>query len=112
MDFLMAGGCYAACVENVPKGSSRIMAILQRLVSTTQSVLFPSLERELVQPLGARLELFVLSVELAEPEKFIDSYEWRGQGRPRLLRLSLSLAFVAKAALNLATTRALLDYLR
>jgi hypothetical protein len=87
------------------------MAILRRLISTTQGELFPLLERHLDQPLSAKLELFVMTVELAEPERWIDAYEWQRQGRPRHLRLSLALAFMAKAVLNLPTTRSLIDYL-
>lgn len=90
---------------------SRTMAILQRLVSTIQTTLFPALERQLEQPLSAKLQLFVATVELAGPERFIAAYEWQGRGRPRHWRLGVALAFVAKAALNLPTTRALRDHL-
>lgn len=87
------------------------MAILQHIVTTIQTQLFPVLQAELGQPLSEKFELFVTTVELAEPEKFIAAYEWQGRGRPRHWRLGIALAFIAKATMNLATTRALRDYL-
>ena len=88
------------------------MAILFKLISTIQSTLFPALERELAAPLGEKGELFVTVVELARPESFIERFEWQGVGRRRSLRLSIMLAFIAKAVWNFPLTRALLDRLR
>lgn len=87
------------------------MSLLQRLVSTIQTTLFPALEQALAAPLGDKGELFVSVVELLRPERFLAHLEWQGRGRPRALRLSLLLAFVAKAVWNLPTTRALLERL-
>jgi hypothetical protein len=88
------------------------MAILFKIVFTTQQFLFPALEKELAAPLGEKGELFVTVVELARPERFSERFEWAGAGCPRKWRLPILNAFIAKAVWNFPTTRALLDRLR
>ncbi len=87
------------------------MAILQQIVTTTQAELFPIVQTQLGQPLSKKMQLFVMTVELAEPENFIAALEWQGQGRPRHWRLGIALAFIAKSVWNLPTTRALCERL-
>jgi len=87
------------------------MSILFRLITTIQETLFPVLEKELAAPLGEKGELFVTVVELVQPERFIERFEWRGLGCPRKWRLPILHSFIAKAVWNLATTRALLERL-
>jgi hypothetical protein len=87
------------------------MSILQQIVSTIQTTLFPALESALAAPLGEKGELFVSVVELVRPERFTGALEWAGRGRPRHWRLALLLGFIAKAVWNLPTTRALCDRL-
>jgi hypothetical protein len=87
------------------------MAILSKLITTIQQTLFPALEIELEAPLGEKGQIFVTVVELVNPERFIERFEWAGMGCPRTWRLPILLAFIAKAVWNLPTTRALLDRL-
>jgi hypothetical protein len=87
------------------------MTTLTHTFFTTQQKLFPALECELKQPLGRRLELFVMVAELIDPAPYLGSMEWQGRGRPSHWRLPMVLAFIAKAVLNVPTTRALLDRL-
>jgi hypothetical protein len=65
----------------------------------------------LAAPLGEKGELFVATVELLRPERFIERFEWAGVGCPRKWRLPILLAFIAKSVWNFPTTRALLDRL-
>jgi len=88
------------------------MTTLAHTFFTTQQKLFPALECELQQPLGDRLQLFVMVAELIDPAPFLGPLEWQGRGRPSHWRLPMVLSFIAKAVLNLPTTRALLDRLR
>jgi len=87
------------------------MSILFKMITTIQQTLFPALETELAAPLGEKGELFVTVVELVQPERFTERFEWAGIGCPRQWRLPILLAFIAKAVWNLPTTRALLDRL-
>ena len=87
------------------------MAILFNIIHTIQQTLFPALEKELAAPLGKQGELFVTTVELVRPERFVERFEWAGMGCPRQWRLPILLAFIAKSVWNFPTTRALLDRL-
>ena len=87
------------------------MAILFTIINTIQQTLFPALEKELAAPLGEKGELFVTVVEMAQPERFIERFEWAGAGCPRKWRLPILHAFIAKAVWNFPTTRSLLDRL-
>jgi hypothetical protein len=77
--------------------------------STMQGYLFPRLEEEL-GPLSPSHHKVVQVLELVRIEEFIPCSKgmpWR----PAMDRAAIARAFVAKAALNLPTTRALLDRL-
>ena len=87
------------------------MSIFFDLILNTQQVLFPALEAEVCEPLSPRHQLFVTTVELTRPESFMQQFRWTGVGRPRALRVSILLGFIAKAVWNFPTTRALLDRL-
>ena len=88
------------------------MTTLAATFSTIQQTLFPALEAELKQPLSKPLELFVTVAELADPARHVAHHEWRRRGRPSHWRLPIVLAWIAKAVLDLPTTRALLERLR
>lgn len=87
------------------------MTTLTQTFFTTQQTLLPALERELEQPLSKGLELLVMVAELIDAGPWLASLQWHGRGRPAHWRLPLVLSFIAKATLNLPTTRALLDRL-
>ena len=75
-----------------------------------QRELFPWLE-EALGPLGERYERLVRVVELVRVEEWLPySRGWRG--RPLKDRAALARAFLAKAVLDVPTTRALVERLR
>ncbi len=75
-----------------------------------QRELFPWLE-EVVGPLGERYQRLVRVLELVGVEESLPySKGWRG--RPLKDRAALARAFLAKAVLNVATTRGLVERLR
>ncbi len=75
-----------------------------------QRELFPWLE-EALRPLGERYERLVQVVELVRVEEWLPySRGWRG--RPLKDRAALARAFLAKAVLDVPTTRALVERLR
>ena len=75
-----------------------------------QRELFPWLE-EVLGPLGERYERLVRVLELVRVEEWLPySKGWRG--RPLEDRAALARAFLAKAVLDMATTRALVERLR
>ena len=83
---------------------------LSRHWFTFQRELFPWLE-EALGPLGERYERLVRVVELARVEESLPySRGWRG--RPLKDRAALARAFLAKAVLDVPTTRALVERLR
>jgi hypothetical protein len=77
----------------------------------TQQELFPALETELSEELSENYRLLIQTVEAIRPGRFVEPLEWLGRGRPKSWRLAIFVSFVAKAAFNLPTTRALLDRL-
>lgn len=87
------------------------MGALSALFRYIQHSLFPLLDKTLDEPLTEKQREFVRVAELTELEKHVGSYRWLGFGRPRAKRLSLALAFVAKAVYNLPTTKALVEWL-
>ena len=86
------------------------MGTVSSIWQTIQHTLFPWLEQEL-DPLTEKEQEFVRVIELAEIQKHMSPYRWRGIGRKREDRLAILKAFVAKAVYNLPTTKALLIYL-
>ena len=83
---------------------------LSRHWFTFQRELFPWLE-EALGPLGERYQRLVRVVELVQVEEWLPySRGWRG--RPLKDRVALARAFLAKAVLDVPTTRALVERLR
>ena len=75
-----------------------------------QNTLFPWLEDKL-EPLTEKQQEFVRVIELADVQKHIRPYRWRGVGRKRDDRLAILEAFVAKAVYNFPTTKIMIAYL-
>ena len=75
-----------------------------------QRELFPWLE-ETLGPLGERYERLVRMLELVRVEEWLP-YSRGGRGRPLKDRGALARAFLAKAVLDVPTTRALVERLR
>jgi hypothetical protein len=75
-----------------------------------QHVLFPAVERE-TGPLSKQLQLIASVVSLVPLERLLSARR-SGTGRPSKDRAALVTAFIAKAVLNLATTRDLMGRLR
>jgi len=87
----------------------RVRDKVSQIWSMIQGCLFPSLEEE-VGPLTETHRKVVRVLELVRIEEFVPSY--RGVAhRPATDRGAMARAFVVKAVMNLATTRALLDRL-
>src|ERR1700681_2420464 len=84
-----------------------LLATLSSCWQRFQADLFPGL-REVVGPLSERQERFVMVLDLARVEALTP--HWHGlPGRPLAERAALARAFVAKAVLNLPTTRTLIE---
>ena len=84
---------------------------LSRHLTQVQSVLFPWLREEVGPTTDLHMKV-VATLETIGLEQFLDLLPWRGEvGRPRSDRRAIARAFVAKAVLNLSTTRQLLDRL-
>jgi len=78
--------------------------------TTIQGDLFPWADEEF-GPLTAKHKQFITVLEMARVEYFVHS--WRGlPGRPPADRRALCRAFVAKAVLDLATTKMLIERLK
>ncbi len=85
---------------------SGLLKPFQRLL---QGILFPTLEQQ-VGPLSAKHRQLVEILSLAEIESLVAPW-MGGVGRPARHRQAVARAFVAKAVLNLGSTRQLLDRL-
>ena len=84
---------------------------LSRHLTQVQSVLFSWLREEVGPTTDLHMKV-VATLETIRLEQFLDLLPWRGDvGRPRSDRQAIARAFVAKAVLNLSTTRQLLDRL-
>ena len=84
---------------------------LSSIWHSIQHTLFDWLEKEL-DPLTEKQKEFVAVVELAELDRHINPYRWKGVGRKPGYRLSLAKAFIAKAVYGFPTTDAMIEYLR
>ena len=83
---------------------------LSRHWFTFQRELFPRLE-EALGPLGERYQRLVRVLELVRVEEWLP-YQRGWRGRPLEDRAALARAFLAKAVLEMVTTRALVERLR
>lgn len=88
---------------------TRLCETLSTYWTTIQTSLFPWLEEEL-GPMTDKLRRFVTILDVIKLEAHIPKPYWR-RGRPTKDRVALARAFIAKAALDMPTTRALLDRL-
>lgn len=83
---------------------------LTRLVFSIQRQLLPALQ-EALGPLMPQEQRLVQILELLKLEKHVDSLGWKGNGRHPKSRLFMARAFVAKALLNIPTTKELIRQL-
>lgn len=88
------------------------MHVLSNLFNTIQTALFPALEEQYNDTLTANEQRFIRVSELCAVERYIDQYTSNLMGRPKKERLSIALAFIAKAVYNFPTTKILIDYLK
>lgn len=87
------------------------MNTLSTILSTINQSLLPAVERTLEGGASEKIELFVRLINLSQPERLVERYQWHGVGCPPQDRLPILQAFLAKAVWNFPTTRALLDRL-
>jgi hypothetical protein len=87
------------------------MTALHDLWQHLQRQLFPLLLDE-VGPLGEKDHQFVQVVSLLPLGRLLDRYDWSGIGRPPHERIWILHAFIAKAVYGLATTIALIEWLK
>ncbi len=87
------------------------MKILSTIWNAIQCTLFPFIEEEFGE-LSDKEKQFVRVCELCTIEKHIQLFTHGRFGRPKKERLSLALAFVAKAVYNYSNTKILIDYLK
>jgi hypothetical protein len=87
------------------------MGALSSLWHCITGCLFPALEEEL-DPLTEKEREFVTVCEMAQLDRQMGPYRWRGKGRKRNPRVDLAKAFVAKAVYNFPTTDVLVQMLR
>lgn len=86
------------------------MSTLSHIFNRIQNTLFPWLE-EALDPLSEKEQKFIQVVSLMDLETQMKAYRWKGKGRKRKNRISMTKAFVAKAIYNFETTDILIDYL-
>lgn len=87
------------------------LAKLGDLWGTIQNWLFPMLEDELGELNDLHRE-FIAICEICAPRQHLAAYRWVGNGCPPKDRLAMFKAFVAKAVLDLPTTRILINTIR
>jgi hypothetical protein len=86
------------------------MRTLSSTFNSIQKYLFPVLEEE-IGKLTEKQREFVRTVELIEPERFMDSQNWSGFGRPPSKRQNIFKAYIAKSVYNYPTTKVLIENL-
>lgn len=91
--------------------SIQLHATLSQFWHTIQTNLFPWLSEEL-GPLDQEHRKIIAILEMTRVEDFVKSHPRNAPGRPPACRAGIARAFVAKASLNLSTTRQLLDRLK
>lgn len=87
------------------------MELLSREFYSIQSWLLPELVEELGELTKKQCE-FVRAVELLDPIRFIDKFNWIGIGRKPSDRLSLVKAFIAKPIFQYTQTSILIDNIK
>lgn len=91
--------------------SIQLKANLSQVWYNIQGNLFPWLE-EVFGPLSNEHQKIIMTLEMARIEDFVQFYRGVTPGRPAACRAGIARAYVAKASLNLTTTRQLLDRLK
>ncbi len=89
----------------------QLEAKLSQFWQSIQTNLFPWLSEEL-GPLSENHQRVITILEMARIEEFVQPYRGCAPGRPEACRPGIARAYIAKAALNLTTTRELIDRLR
>lgn len=97
--------------RNYFKNRMLIMSLLLSIWNTIQNTLFPFFE-ETPDPLTEREQKFIQVITLAEPQKHMSNYKWKGIGRKPEDRVSILKAFIAKAVYNFETTEILIEHLK
>ena len=87
------------------------MRKLSQIWFEVQEVLFPFIEKEVEEPLTAKLKQLVTTLELIRIEDLVWVPEY-WQGQPPKNRKQIARAFIAKAIYNMDTTRELIDRLK
>jgi len=91
--------------------SPQLKAKLSEFWHNVQSTLFPWLVEEL-GPLSNEHRKVIVILEMTRIEEFVLPYRGICAGRPPACRGAIARAYIAKASLNLPTTRQLLDRLK
>lgn len=77
-----------------------------------QETLAPLVEQSIQMALTDRLQCLAQLLEVVRIEEHIPQHNTEGRGPPTIDRRPLARAFLAKAALNLSDTRALMEQLK
>ena len=91
--------------------SIQLTGKLSQFWHSLQGNLLPWLREEL-GPLSQSHQKVITVLEMARIEEFVQFYRGVSAGRPPACRAAMARAYVAKASLNLPTTRQLLDRLK
>lgn len=85
--------------------------IISAIWSQIQGSLFPFLEAALEQPLSEGYKRVVSTLEVLQIERHVWPYYRQMRGRPMVSRVGIARAFVAKAVLDIPTTKRLHEML-
>lgn len=91
--------------------SIQLKDTLSQFWHSVQTNLLPWLGEEL-GPMSEEHHRVIRTLEMARVEDFVQSYRGLRPGRPAACRAGIARAYVAKASLNLPTTRQLIDRLK
>lgn len=86
--------------------------IVSAIWSGIERSLFPALEVALEEPLSESHKRVVRTLEIVRVEEFVRPGSWQMRGRPLINRGHIARAFVAKAVLNIPTTKGLKESLQ
>jgi len=89
----------------------QLKATLSQFWNSVQTNLFPWLAEEL-GPLSEEHRKLITTLELVRIEDCVQYYQGIAPGRPAACRGGIARAYIAKASLNLSTTRQLIDRLK
>jgi hypothetical protein len=89
----------------------QLKATLSQFWNSVQTNLFPWLVEEL-GPLSEGHRKLITTLEMVRIEECVQYYQGIAAGRPEACRGAIARAYIAKASLNLSTTRQLIDRLK